>query len=91
MKRITSITNAIKYFEKGTKVETRKDSKGEEYKVYIPPVGFHRLNVSQRIYDTLGRRAGTMTRVFQSFQYKDYISILQRDKEKITKIVLYYE
>ena len=91
MKRITSITNAIKYFEKGMKIEKRKNSKGEEYTVFIPPVGFHRMNVSQQVYDTLGRRAGTITRVFQSFQYKDYISILMRDKDKITKLVLYYE
>ena len=91
MKRITSITNAIKYFEKGMKIEKRKNSKGEEYTVFIPPVGFHRMNVSQRVYDTLGRRAGIITRVFQSFQYKDYISILMRDKDKITKLVLYYD
>jgi len=29
MKRIVSINNAIKYFSENTKIETRKNSKGE--------------------------------------------------------------
>ena len=91
MRRITSITNAINYFEKGTKVEKKRNSKGEEYTVFIPPVGFHRLNVSQHFFDTNGKRAGVITQVFQSFQYKDYVSVLKRNKDKITKLVLYYE
>ena len=91
MRRITSITNAIKYFEKGTKVETRKTGNGEEYKVYIPPVGFHSLNISENIYDTKGRIAGVITEKFRAFQYRNYVDVIERRKEKIVKLVLCYE
>ena len=86
MKRITSINNAIKYFSENTKVETRRDSK-----VYIPPVGFHRMNVSENILDKNGRLIGVVTENFQSFQWRNYVEYLCRMKDRISKLVLYYE
>lgn len=91
MKRITSINNAIKYFSENTKVETRRDSKGDEYKVHIPPVGFHRMNVSYNLLDKQGRLCGVITETFQSFQWKNYVDYLCRKKDRIDKLVLYYE
>lgn len=91
MRRITSIKNAIKYFKEGIKVEERKNSKGEEYNVYIPPVGFHSLKISEHIYDTKGRVAGVATQVFRAFQYKNYVDVIERKKDKIVKLVLCYE
>lgn len=91
MKRITSINNAIKYFSENTKVETRKDSNGNEYKVYIPPVGFHRMNVSENILDKNGRLVGVVTEQFQSFQWRNYVDYLCRMKDRISKLTLYHE
>ena len=91
MRRITSIDNAIKYFSENTKIETRKNTKGEEYKVYIPPAGFHRMNVTEPIYDTKGRLSGYLTRRVQSFQWGDHANYLRRNKDKICKLVVYYD
>lgn len=91
MKKITSVNNAIKYFSENTKVETRKDSKGNEYKVYIPPAGFHRMNVSENILDKNGRLIGVVTEKFHSFQWRDYVGYLCRMKDRIDKLVVYYE
>ena len=76
MKRITSIDNAIKYFKENTKIEVRKDSKGNEYTVFMPPVGFRRLKISQNFFDTQGRTAGVITQIFRAFQRKDYANII---------------
>ena len=91
MRKITSIKNAIEYFRKGTKVETRKNRSGKEYKVYIPPHGFNALNLSENMYDTHGRIAGVITQKFHSFQWEDYARIIERKRGVITKLVLYYE
>ena len=91
MKRITSIKNAIKYFKEKTMIETRTNRDGEEYNVYIPPKGFHKLNISEYFYDTKGHIAGTITQFFFSFQWKDYAQIIEERKEKIVKLQLYYE
>lgn len=91
MKRITSINNAIKYFSQNTKVEIRKDSKGREYKVFIPPAGFHHMNVSEHLLDIHGRLGGVITEQFCSGQWRDYVTYLCRMKDRISKLVLYYE
>ena len=91
MKRITSINNAIKYFSQNTKVETKKDSNGKEYKVFIPPIGFHRMNVSENVLDSRGRLVGVITEHFHSGQWRDYVTYLCRMKDRISKLVLYYE
>ena len=91
MKRITSINNAIKYFSENTSIETRRDSKGDEYKVYIPPVGFHRMNVSQNILDKRGRLVAVVTQHFHAGQWRNYVDFLCRAKDKIDKLVVYYE
>lgn len=91
MRRITSINNAIKYFSENTKIETRKNSKGEEYKVYIPPAGFHRMNVAEPSFDTKGRLVGYIAHHFQSFQWRNYAEYLLAHKDKISKIVVYHD
>lgn len=91
MRRITSINNAIKYFSAYTRVETRKDSKGNEYRVYIPPKGFKSLTVYENIFDTRGRLVGVLSQKYESWQWRNYSHILCRDKDKISKIVLCYE
>lgn len=91
MRRITSINNAIKYFSQNTKVETRKNCKGEEYKVYIPPAGFHRMRVSEPFYDTKDRIVGYATQIFTSGQWRNYVNYLCERKDKICKIVVYYD
>lgn len=85
MKRITSINNAIKYFKENTKIETRTMKSGEEYQVFIPPTSFRRMRVSYPM------SIGILTTIYRSFQWKDYASILERDRNDIVKLVLYYE
>lgn len=86
MRRITSINNAIKYFKEGTKIEMRTTQSGTEYTVFIPPKSFRRMNVSYPV-----SHVGVITTNYRSWQWKDYATILERDKAKICKLTLYYE
>jgi len=85
MKRITSIKNAIKYFENGTKTETRKTATGQEYKIHIPPSGFHKLTATY---------TNGITAVYGSWNWCDYVRILRGESlctdGVLYKICLYY-
>lgn len=87
MKRIRSIENAIKYFEQGTRVETRKTIKGEEYKVHIPPTGFHSLRL------TTNRNGFQITEHIESWSWGDHASKIRKHylKGDIVKVVVRYE
>lgn len=91
MRKITSIKNAIKYFEEGSKKKTNRTCGGDEYVSIVPPVGFRRLNISEYFYDTRGNVAGLATQIFHAFQWKDYADIIRKRESKIVKLVLYYE
>ena len=87
MRRITSIKNAIQYFEQGTRVEVRKNSKGEEYKVHIPPTGFHSLRL------TTNCNGFHITKCCESWQWKDYAGMIRKHylKGDIVKVVVRYD
>lgn len=82
MRTITSLKKAIAYFQEGTRKETIKDSKGREYKKCIPPVGFHRMNVSYADHPAI-------TFNYHSWQYRDYVHILTM--MPVHKVIVYYE
>lgn len=91
MRRITSIKNAIKYFSENTQRYERKNSNGETYFVYMPPASFRSLHITYPHFDDRGKLLAESTRIFKSFQWKNYVEILCRDMDKISRIVLYYE
>ena len=82
MRTITSKLRAIVYFEKGTKVETRRSSGGEEYQVTIPPVGFKRMRV-------VFADNPFLTFKYESYQWLDYADMLKR--KAILKLIVYCE
>ena len=84
MKRITSIDNAIAYFRNGSKRETKTLKNGKEYERVIPPTGYHHMNVTYKGWPAC-------TQLYKSFMWRDYAAILERDRNKISKLVLYYE
>lgn len=86
MRRITSIDNAIKYFEEGSTKRVSKDSKGEEYTSFIPPKGFCYMKVTYKSNGLV-----TISQRFDSWQWKDYASFLRKEREKIESISLYCE
>ena len=77
--RITSIANAIKFFEAGTTV-TEKNVGGEVYTQHRPPRGFDRMNVTMT--------SGITFNYDQRF-WRDYVKML-RDNKEVKSIVLYY-
>lgn len=78
--RITSIANAIAYFQSGTKVTERKMSDGGTRMSYEPPRGFIRMNVTK---DT-----GVTYNYDRRFWF-NYVNVLR--EPDVVKIVLYYE
>lgn len=75
MRRITSIKNAIKYFEEGTRVETRK-SNGGEYKVHIPPTSFHRLTMTY---------TNGITSIYEAWRWGDYAKLLREESQGVSQ------
>ncbi len=71
MRTITSRNRALVYFEKGTKVETRKDSSGKEYKVFVPPADFKYMNVV--FADSM-----FITHQYTSSDWMDFADMLKR-------------
>ena len=82
MRTITSKRRAIVYFEKGTKVETRRSSGGEEYQVTIPPVGFKRMRV-------IFADNPFITYKYEAYQWIDYANLLKH--KAVLKLIIYYE
>lgn len=90
MRRITSIERAIKYFKDNTKIETRRDSSGREYQVYIPPTSFKGLRITELFYTVEGKVAGELTNVYEPFQWKNYVQVIESKKKRIVRLALYH-
>lgn len=69
MKRITSIKNAIKYFEDNSTSNTY-EYKGKEYKKVIPPKTFHRLRITY---------SNGMTSIYEKWQWFDYAELIKKE------------
>lgn len=78
--RITSIANAIKYFEAGMTI-TEKEVNGETYTQYRPPRGFDRMDVTMS--------SGITFNYDQRF-WRNYVRILQ-DKEVVRIKLTYHD
>lgn len=75
MRRITSVSRAIKYFVEGTttKLETYH---GVIYVKYIPPPSFHRLTMTYN---------NGITQIYESFEWRDYVKILFTESHGMSK------